>query len=104
MRNLEAREPEAGKGTQFLGPRRTTRVRRNYERGQGFPESGLWHAHSADRGDRRVRAQHILDFYRIDVLPAANHHVVPTTAETEITVIVHHTQITGVQPSVGGAG
>jgi hypothetical protein len=27
---------------------------------------------------------------------------VPTTAETEITVIVHHTQISGVQPSIGG--
>ena len=79
-----------------------TRVLWNDEGSQGFFESRIRHAHDPDRGDRGVGAEHILDFHWIDVLPAADHHVVTTTAKTEVTVIVHHAEITSVQPPIGG--
>ena len=48
----------------------------------------------------RHAEQEVLDFTRIDVLPAADNHIFEPSRDAEITVFVHYAQVARVQEAV----
>src|SRR5581483_5105714 len=51
--------------------------------------------------DRRVAVQELLDLARVDVLPAADHHVLDPPHDRDVAVVVHRRQVARVHPPGG---
>ena len=50
--------------------------------------------------DGRVLEQHLLDLAGVDVLAAADHHVLAAPDDVEVALGVHHAEVAGVHPAV----
>jgi hypothetical protein len=48
-----------------------------------------------------VGVEELLDLARVDVLPAADHHVLDAADDVAVAVVAHHGQVAGVHPAVG---
>src|SRR5512136_1997194 len=51
--------------------------------------------------DLRVGEEELLDLPRVDVLAAADDHVLDPAGDLAVTVLVHYRQVAGVKPAVG---
>ena len=49
--------------------------------------------------DRGMLEQHLLDLARVDVLAAADHHVLDAADDVDVAVRVHHAEVAGVHPA-----
>jgi hypothetical protein len=56
------------------------------------------HLHVDDVG---VGVEELLDLARVDVLAAADHHVLDPPDDVDVAVVVHHREVAGVHPPVG---
>ena len=59
------------------------------------------HLHVLDVG---VGVEELLDLARVDVLAAADHHVLDPPDDVDVAVVVHHGEVAGVHPPVGVDG
>ncbi|MNP19888.1 hypothetical protein D3C76_1124410 [compost metagenome] len=57
------------------------------------------HANHLHIGHRRVGEEELLQLARVDVLAAANDHVLAAPDNTHIALLVHHRQVAGVHPA-----
>src|SRR3954447_5801116 len=61
--------------------------------------AGVGHAHDLDVGDVRVRHQELLDLARVDVLAAADDHVLDAPDDLQVALVVHLREVAGVHPA-----
>ena len=64
-----------------------------------FAHAGVGYADDLRGGDRRVLEQDLLDLARVDVLTAADDHVLRTPDDVHVAVGVHRREVTGVHPA-----
>src|SRR5712691_2305993 len=64
-----------------------------------FAPNWVGNADYRDFIDRRVREQDLLYFPWIDIIAAANDHIFLTVEQVEVALLIHHTDIAGMQPS-----
>ena len=57
------------------------------------------HAHHLDVGDLRMGVEELLDLPRVDVLAAADDHVLDAADDLDVAVLAHHREVTGVHPA-----
>ena len=62
------------------------------------------HADHLRVDDVWMAVEELLDLARIDVLAAADHHVLDPAGDREIAVLVHHRDVAGVHPPVAVDG
>jgi len=60
---------------------------------------GVGHTHYGDIGHRVVLRQDDLDLRRIDVEPRDDDEILDSIDDVQIPVLVHHCQVTGVEPA-----
>ena len=63
-------------------------------------ESRIWHRHDRHCRDARMLKQQSFDLGDRNVLAAANDDVFASTGDTDIPVIVHPSQVTGIEPPI----
>jgi len=65
-------------------------------RDDGLAPLAVGHADHCSLSDRRVGKQHTLDFARVDVVAAGDHHVSRPVDEREVAAIVEAAEVAGV--------
>jgi hypothetical protein len=84
-----------------LGQRRRARgIPGDDERPADLAEYRVGHADHGRARDLRVAREEVLDLRRVDVVPAADEHLAPPAAETEVSRGVEDADVAGVDPSL----
>ena len=74
------------------------------ERADDLAVLRVGHAHDLDVLDAGHRVEELLDLARVDVLPAADDHVLDAPGDAVVAVLVDGAQVARVQPAVGVDG
>src|SRR5688572_5737886 len=70
------------------------------ERFHFFAEPLIRHADNRTKRYGRVRDDHFLQLARVDVITAAEDHVLFPVDDRKITLVIHHTDVTGMKPAI----
>ena len=73
---------------------------RHHDRGDVLAEHLVRHADDGRFEDRRVLVQHLLDLARVDVVAAADDHLLLAIDEEQVAVLVEVAEITGGEPAL----
>src|SRR5689334_10599673 len=96
---LVAREPLPRERDQRLRRRAGARAQDD-QRLDGLPPMSVGYTDDGDVGDVGVLRQRLLDLDRIDVLAAADDHVLDPVSEEQVAVLVEIPAVAGAQPAV----
>ena len=91
-------DPLLGELTQFVDADRLTRFE-DYGSADFLTKGVVRYPHHGYLGDSRMLVQRLLDFARIDVVPAANDQVLLAVDDEVVTVPVDDGDVTGGEPS-----
>src|SRR5580700_5079501 len=73
---------------------------RDHPRHQLLAVALVGHADYLDVGDVWMGVEELLDLARVDVLTAADHHVLDPADDADVTVLVHRREVAGVHPAL----
>src|SRR5699024_4948037 len=97
-RDLEVGELAGAEFAHFLGAERVEPLLEDHPRHELFAVLLIGHADDLDVADGRVVVEELLDLARVDVLAAADDHVLDAPGDVDVAVIVHDRKVTGVDP------
>src|SRR5512138_2848800 len=98
-RHLVMRDVSPAKGANFLFARGRTRLEAK-PRADLFAILLVGHADDLHFLHDRMRVEKLFDFARIDILAAANDHVLQTSHDIDVAVLIHDRKIAGAHPPV----
>src|SRR5437868_1457137 len=75
--------------------------RRPDERRDHFAPFRIRQAHNGDVADARMAKQQLLELARVDVLAAADDHVLQPALDRAVAAAIHRAEIAGMQPALG---